>query len=210
MASPVQVRSTPSCDAPARRILLGGACPVGIGLHRGAQIQDRDRYKKTVLVVDAEERIRKLVSLGLRRAGYGMVVASDGREALARIAGTKFDLIVSEITMPNLDSLGLLTSLREDPSTRAIPLILLTARGSTDDREEVVGQYIAAVLVPSDCPNDVPKLLEKLRRGERISHYKTKRITKDGKVLEVSLTLSPIKDSQDNIVGVSNVGRGVS
>jgi DNA-binding response OmpR family regulator len=93
----------------------------------------------TVLVVDDEERIRKLVSLGLKRAGYGVAVASDGEEALARVAEARPDLIVSDVTMPNLDGLSLLSSLREDPSTRAIPFILLTARGSTDDLERGLG-----------------------------------------------------------------------
>ncbi|MDQ4063748.1 MAG: response regulator [Actinomycetota bacterium] len=92
-----------------------------------------ERHGGRVLVVDDEERIRKLVSLGLKRAGYDVAVASDGKEALAQIADVRPDLIVSDVMMPNLDGLSLLSSLREDPSTRAIPLILLTARGSIDD-----------------------------------------------------------------------------
>ena len=87
----------------------------------------------TVLVVDDEGHIRKLVSVGLRRAGYDIVTASSGNEALARIGEATPDLIVSDVMMPDLDGFGLVEQLRADPSTRTIPLIFLTAKGSTDD-----------------------------------------------------------------------------
>ena len=75
--------------------------------------------------------------------------------------------------------------------------------------EEVVGQHIS-ILVPPGYPNDVPNLLEQLRRGEHLTHYETKRSTRDGKVLDVSLTLSPIKDSRDNHVGTSTIARDIT
>jgi two-component system sensor histidine kinase VicK len=75
--------------------------------------------------------------------------------------------------------------------------------------EEVVGQHIS-ILVPPNHSNDVPNLLERLRRGERISHYETVRATKDGKLLDVSLTLSPIKDSQGNTTASSTIARDMT
>jgi PAS domain S-box-containing protein len=75
--------------------------------------------------------------------------------------------------------------------------------------EEVVGQHIS-ILVPPDHPNDIPKLLERLRRREHISRYETKRSTRDGKVLDVSLTLSPITDSGDNLIGASTIARDIT
>ena len=92
-----------------------------------------DQPTVTVLVVDDEERIRKLVSLGLKRAGYEVVQASGGQEALARVAEVKPDLIVSDVMRPDLDGFSLLSTLREDSSTRDVPLIFLTAKGTTDD-----------------------------------------------------------------------------
>ncbi|MDQ4063747.1 MAG: PAS domain S-box protein [Actinomycetota bacterium] len=75
--------------------------------------------------------------------------------------------------------------------------------------DEVVGQHVS-ILVPPDYPDDVPNLLQKLRRGEHISRYETKLFSKSGRVLEVSLTLSPIKDSRDNVVGASTIARDIT
>nr|MDQ5827253.1 response regulator [Chloroflexota bacterium] len=125
----------------------------------------RERPGATVLVVDDEERIRKLVSLGLRRAGYGVMLASSGQEALARIAEAKPDLIVSDVMMPDMDGFALLSALREDPSTEAIPLIFLTAKGSTEDVMRGLGlgadDYLAK-------PFDMNELLARVRsKAER-------------------------------------------
>src|ERR687886_185305 len=75
--------------------------------------------------------------------------------------------------------------------------------------EEVVGKPIN-ILVPPDRPNEIPRIMEKLRRGEAINHYETVRITKDRRLLDVSLTISPIKDSSGNIVGASTIARDIT
>src|SRR5689334_22850053 len=93
----------------------------------------------TILLVDDEEHIQKLVSLGLRRAGYDVTVASNGREALVRLGEATPDLVISDVMMPGLDGFALLSHLRADPSLRVVPVIMLTARGSTDDVEEGMG-----------------------------------------------------------------------
>ncbi|MCW5848875.1 MAG: glycosyltransferase [Anaerolineae bacterium] len=86
-----------------------------------------------VLLVDDEDQIRKLVSIALRRAGYEVMLAVDGLDALAQLAEITPDLIVSDVMMPNLDGFGLLARLRENAITRTIPVIMLTARGATED-----------------------------------------------------------------------------
>ena len=86
-----------------------------------------------VLIVDDEDSIRKLVGGALRRAGYDVVEASDGEEALARIAEVTPDLVVSDVMMPTIDGFMLVSQLRADPVMRSIPVILLTAKGETDD-----------------------------------------------------------------------------
>src|SRR5207245_7322852 len=87
----------------------------------------------SVIVVEDEESIQKLVTVALRRAGYEVTLASNGREALERVAEATPDLIVSDVTMPEMDGLELLQRLRADPATSAIPVIMLTARDATDD-----------------------------------------------------------------------------
>lgn len=75
--------------------------------------------------------------------------------------------------------------------------------------EEVVGKPIS-ILVPPERRNDVPKILEKLARGESIEHYETRRRTKDGRTIDVSMTVSPIKDADGQVVGGSTIARDVS
>ena len=75
--------------------------------------------------------------------------------------------------------------------------------------EEVLGKPIN-ILVPPDRPNEIPMILERLRRGEAIEHYETVRVAKDGRRLDISLTISPIKDSAGNIVGASTIARNIT
>jgi PAS domain S-box-containing protein len=75
--------------------------------------------------------------------------------------------------------------------------------------EEMVGQPISR-LVPSDRPDDLRMLLEEIQRGKRVEHLETERVRKDGQRIHVSLTLSPIVDSQGRIIGASKIARDVS
>jgi CheY-like chemotaxis protein/cellulose synthase/poly-beta-1,6-N-acetylglucosamine synthase-like glycosyltransferase len=90
----------------------------------------------TVVVVEDEESVQNLVAAALRRAGYEVTLASNGREALERVAEALPDLIVSDVTMPEMDGLELLRHLRADPATGSVPVILLTAK---DTLQDVVG-----------------------------------------------------------------------
>jgi PAS domain S-box-containing protein len=77
------------------------------------------------------------------------------------------------------------------------------------DAAEVVGESIA-VIMPPDHTNDFPTILERLRRGERIERYETVRVAKDGRRIQVSLTISPLKDADGNIVGASKIARDIT
>ncbi len=75
--------------------------------------------------------------------------------------------------------------------------------------EEAIGRTVA-MLVPPDREDELPYILEKLTRGEGISHYDTLRVTKDGRLVNVSLTISPIHDASGAITGASSIGRDVT
>jgi PAS domain S-box-containing protein len=75
--------------------------------------------------------------------------------------------------------------------------------------KEVVGQSVS-ILIPSDRHDEEPTILARLRRGERIDHYETVRKRKDGTLIDVSLTVSPIRDSDDTIIGASKIARDIS
>jgi len=75
--------------------------------------------------------------------------------------------------------------------------------------EEIKGRSIS-VLAPSDRPDDVPQILDRIRRGEHVDHYETVRVRKDGSKIHVSLTVSPIKDPTGIIIGASAIARDIS
>ncbi len=75
--------------------------------------------------------------------------------------------------------------------------------------EEVVGRPIT-ILVPPDRPNDVPEILARVRPGEKVDHYETVRVRKDGSRIHISLTVSPIRDAEGNVIGASTVARNIT
>ncbi|HSY06922.1 MAG TPA: PAS domain S-box protein [Steroidobacteraceae bacterium] len=77
------------------------------------------------------------------------------------------------------------------------------------EAEEVIGKPIT-LIIPPDLQQEERQILEKLKRGERIDHFETMRITKDGRRIAISLTVSPIRNSRGQIVGASKVARDIS
>lgn len=84
---------------------------------------------KTILVADDESHILHVVSLKLRNAGFRVVTARDGQEALELAQQELPDLLITDYHMPQLSGLELCQRLKQDPATAKIPAIMLTARG---------------------------------------------------------------------------------
>jgi PAS domain S-box-containing protein len=74
---------------------------------------------------------------------------------------------------------------------------------------EVIGKPIT-ILIPPDREDEEPNILSRLRRGERIDHYETIRRCKDGTLLDISLTVSPVRDSQGRVIGASKIARDIT
>ena len=93
----------------------------------------------TILLVDDEEAVQKLLAYPLEHEGYRVVQARDGEEALARFGSEKVDLVVLDIMLPRLDGLEVCRRLRAHSS---VPIIMLTARD--DELDKVVGLELGA------------------------------------------------------------------
>ena len=132
-------------------------------------------------------------------AGLNMLVditerkhAGRTKELLAAIVGCSDDAIVSK----DLD--GIITSWNQG----AERLFGYTA-------EEAVGQSIT-LIIPSDRLDEERNILNRLKRGQKVEHFETVRVRKDGTTLDISLTISPLKDDQGRIVGASKVARDIT
>ena len=92
-----------------------------------------------ILLVDDEQAVQKLLSYPLRKEGYDVVAAHDGREALDRFAEQRFDLVVLDLMLPKLDGIEVCRRLR---SRSQVPIIMLTAKD--DEIDKVVGLEMGA------------------------------------------------------------------
>ena len=94
-----------------------------------------------ILVIDDEPHMARLASYVLQTAGYDVLTAEDGRDGLEKLARFKPDLVVCDITMPEMDGFEVVSALRADPRWRDLPVIMLTARGQEQDvqRAQEVG-----------------------------------------------------------------------
>jgi PAS domain S-box-containing protein len=76
-------------------------------------------------------------------------------------------------------------------------------------REEILGKSIS-MLAPPERHDEIPEILKRIRKGERVEHFETERVTKDGRRLDVSITVSPIRSAEGNIVGASAIARDIT
>ena len=75
--------------------------------------------------------------------------------------------------------------------------------------EEIIGETIYK-LIPADRQDEEPKIIARLKKGERVEHFETKRLTKSGKLIDVSLSISPVRDKSGQIIGVSKIIRDIT
>ncbi len=88
---------------------------------------------KKVLIVDDEEIIRKFLRINLLKLGYEVKEAMDGVQALEQLGKDTYDLLISDVLMPNKNGWELLKAVRSNPKTKDLPVILLTAKNEDSD-----------------------------------------------------------------------------
>jgi two-component system chemotaxis response regulator CheY len=90
--------------------------------------------KRTVLTVDDSRTMREMVSMTLRGAGFEVVQADDGVNALKVLQTNEVDVIITDLNMPNMDGLELVKELRAKPEFKGKPILFLTTRSGDDDK----------------------------------------------------------------------------
>lgn len=97
---------------------------------------------KTILVVDDSASIRQVVSMALKGAGYSVIEAVDGKDALNKLDGQKVNLVISDVNMPNMDGISFVKEMKQNPSYKFTPVIMLTTEGAEGKKRE--GQVAGA------------------------------------------------------------------
>lgn len=109
-----------------------------------ASIQEHFQGSPLILVVDDEPHMQRFLQLCMIRGSFNVITASNGKEAILLAMEKTPDLIIMDVSMPEMDGLTALQNLRENPKTHSIPIILVTARGHALTQQEA--QYSGADL----------------------------------------------------------------
>jgi two-component system, chemotaxis family, chemotaxis protein CheY len=118
-----------------------------------------------VLVVEDSPTMRQLIVFALKRIrGFQIVEASDGVDGLKKISSDKFDLILTDINMPIMDGLKLVSLVRSDPGYKDVPIVIITTEGAGEDRERALAlganDYITKPIQTAQIINVAKRLLQ--------------------------------------------------
>jgi two-component system chemotaxis response regulator CheY len=91
---------------------------------------------KTIMTVDDSASVRMMVNFTLSQLGFDIVEAVDGKDALEKLSGRSIHMLITDVNMPELDGIGLVKKIRENPSYRFIPIIVLTTESQEEKKKE--------------------------------------------------------------------------
>lgn len=182
--------------------------------------------KPLILIADDEEDVRELVGMNLRRAGCDTIEAADGLQALAKVRELRPDAIVLDVMMPGRDGLKVCEELRVVESTRKIPVIMLTAKGQTEDRisglEHGADDYLPKPFSPKELVLRVQALLRRagpvgdgteMKTGPFVFDLSAVKLTVSGEPMDLTLLefklLHLLASNEDEVVERDTILREV-
>jgi len=112
---------------------------------------------KTILVVDDSSSVRSVLGITLKSAGYDVITACDGKDALSKMTGSKIHLIVSDVNMPNMDGISFVKEVKKLQAYKFTPVCMLTTESGNSKKQEGKDAGAKAWIVK---PFQPPKLLE--------------------------------------------------
>jgi two-component system chemotaxis response regulator CheY len=121
----------------------------------------------TALVVEDSPTMRQLIVFALSRIrGLTVIEADDGVDALKKLAGSRFDIILTDINMPIMDGLKLVKRVRSDDQLKAIPIVIITTEGAEEDRQRALALGANAYITkPIQAPQVISKVKALLKIG---------------------------------------------
>jgi two-component system, chemotaxis family, chemotaxis protein CheY len=116
---------------------------------------------KTFLIVDDSAAMRQLIALTVKDAGHEALLAVNGREALEKLKGSKVDMVITDLNMPEMDGITLIKELRGMAAYKFVPFLMLTTESQVAKREEGRAAGASGWIVK---PFSSEKLLEVMRK----------------------------------------------
>lgn len=116
---------------------------------------------KTLLIVDDSASMRQLISFTVKDAGYDVLVAANGNEALNKIAGVKLDMVITDLNMPEMDGITFIRRLRGMQEFRFVPIVMLTTEAQDAKKQDGRAAGASGWIVKPFSPE---KLLDVIRK----------------------------------------------
>ena len=118
---------------------------------------------KRILLCDDEIHILRAAEFKLKRAGYDVEIASDGQEAWESIQQRVPDILITDYQMPRLSGFGLTQRIRENPATRDLPVLMLTAKGFELSHEDLAEKWnVIAVIAKPFSPRELLQTVDRI------------------------------------------------
>jgi two-component system chemotaxis response regulator CheY len=99
-------------------------------------VEGKSDMSKRILTVDDSRTMREMVAMTLRKAGFQVIQADDGVNALKVLVDNEVDIIITDLNMPNMDGLELVKALRAKPEFKGTPILFLTTRNTDSDKQQ--------------------------------------------------------------------------
>jgi chemosensory pili system protein ChpA (sensor histidine kinase/response regulator) len=161
IASEPSERKSIQASAGAARIFAPGSAAVAKGSIPADAI-DRVQHERVVVVADDSISVRKFVGRMLEKNGYRVILASDGLEAAELIAQHGCHLVITDLEMPRMTGYELMVQLRQSPSTRRIPVMVVTSRAGAKHRDRAMKEGAVAFLTKPVQEDQLTEAVEKL------------------------------------------------
>ena len=116
----------------------------------------------SILAVDDSASLRMAIRIALTGAGYTVTEAGDGVEGLAKATSTKFDMIVTDLNMPNMDGLSMIRELRKQPAQAGVPIIFLTTESDPEMKNQAKAAGATGWLTKPFDPENLVKVAKKV------------------------------------------------
>ena len=119
---------------------------------------------KRIMSVDDSPSLRQMVALTLESAGYEVVEASDGRDALSKLAGREYHLFLTDLNMPGMDGIELTKALRSMPEYKFVPIVLLTTESQQEKKMQGKAAGATGWIVKPFQPQDLLATIKRVMR----------------------------------------------
>ena len=114
------------------------------------------------MTVDDSASVRQMVGFTLREAGYEVIEACDGKDALTKCSGVNLNMVVTDLNMPNMDGIELIKSLRASQAHKFVPIIMLTTESQNEKKLEGKGAGATGWIVKPFKPEQLVAVIKKV------------------------------------------------